>query len=223
MKKDRTCTTKDIKILGIIPVRAGSKRVPGKNIKMIAGKPLMYWTIEAAKKSKLLTNFVVSTEDTTIAKIAMEQDVEVIARPDDLATDETPLLDVIQHVLCIEPADVVVILHATSPIRNPGRIDECIKQYLDSKVDTVVTGFNCKYKEYSADAKPNSQDVKGFFFDDGNVYVIDANLVKDGSLYSNNYGKVFTSREENVDIDEPFDFWLAEKILEERKNVRGNG
>ena len=74
-------------ILGVIPARGGSKGVSRKNIKPICGKPLIAWTIEAAKASKLLNRFVVSTEDTEIAQIAERYGAEVLRRPADLATD----------------------------------------------------------------------------------------------------------------------------------------
>lgn len=203
-------------ILGIIPARGGSKRIPRKNIKSIAGKPLIAWSIEAARKSKRLDKFVVCTEDKKIAKISYGFGAEVIPRPPELATDDAPLLGTFQHILKQIPATTIVLLQATSPIRNDGTIDKCINQFFHTRVDTVVTGFVCKHEEYSVNVTPRAQDVKGFFLADGNVYVIDTKLIEKGKIYSNNYGKVFTTREEQIDIDEPFDFWLAEQVLLKR-------
>ena len=97
-------------ILGVIPARGGSKGIPRKNIRPIAGKPLLAWTIEHAKASKLLTRFVVSTEDAEIAKIARGRGAEVLKRPAKLAGDKADTLPVLQHALDAIPADIVVLL-----------------------------------------------------------------------------------------------------------------
>lgn len=203
-------------ILGIIPARGGSKGIPRKNIKMIAGKPLIGWSIEAARQSKWIDKFVVTTEDKEIAEVAAGFGAEVIPRPPELARDDSPLLGTLQHVLKTVPCDVIVLLHPTSPVRSPGLIDDCINQFIYSNKDVLVTGFDCKYEPFGVCMKPLRQHVDGFFYADGNVYVWKANFIKQGKIYSNNYVKVYTSREENIDIDDPFDFWMAEQVLKER-------
>src|SRR5260370_29576016 len=107
-------------ILGITPARGGSKGLPKKNIRLIAGKPLLAWSIEAARDSKLLDRYVVSTESAEIANVAREHGAEVVDRPAELATDEASTMSVLQHALTQVPADVVVVLQATCPIRRPG-------------------------------------------------------------------------------------------------------
>ena len=77
-------------ILGVIPARGGSKGIPGKNIRPLLGKPLIAWSIEAARNAKLLDRFVVSTEDAGIAEVARRFGAEVVDRPADLAADDTP-------------------------------------------------------------------------------------------------------------------------------------
>jgi CMP-N-acetylneuraminic acid synthetase len=134
-------------ILGITPARGGSKGIPRKNIKKIAGKPLIVWTIEAAKTSKLLNRYVVSTEDEEIARICKTHDVKIIKRPSELATDEASTLDVLQNVIEQIPCDIVVLLQATSPIRSKGLIDECIEEFLANDYDSLATGFMCKNVE----------------------------------------------------------------------------
>ena len=202
-------------ILGIIPARGGSKGIPRKNIKEIAGKPLIAWTIEAAKKSKLLNRFIVSTEDTEIANISRKCGAEVLERPTELATDEASTLSVLQNILTKINADIIVVLQPTSPIRDIDLIDRCIKQFLDKKVDSLATGFICKYKEYGKNTL-RRQDIEGFFYDDGNVYIIRADLVKKGDRYGKKIERMEISREQNVEIDDDFDFWLAENILNKR-------
>lgn len=207
-------------ILGITPARGGSKEIPRKNIKIIAGKPLIAWTIEAAKKSRLIDRYVVSTEDEEVAGIARQFGAEVLYRPYEFATDEASTLSVLQHAVEQIPCNIVVLLQPTSPVRRRGLIDECISEYLKNEHDSLATGFMCKYIEYTKDVEYNKtgselrrQEIEGYFYDDGNVYVIKADLLKKGSRYGKKIGRKIISRWENVEIDDEFDFWVAEKIL----------
>jgi N-acylneuraminate cytidylyltransferase len=199
-------------ILGITPARGGSKGIPGKNIKEISGKPLIAWTIEAAKESQMIDRYVVSTEDEEIAEISREYGADVIERPPELATDETITLSVLQYVIEKIPCDSVVLLQATSPIRRGGLIDECIRDFIDNEYDSLATGFTCKYIEYG---KNNSrrQDIEGFFYDDGNIYVIKTDLIERGERFGKKVGRKVISRWESIEIDDEFDFWLAEQTL----------
>lgn len=205
-------------ILGITPARGGSKGIPKKNIRLIAGKPLIAWTIESAKKSKLLDRYIVSTEDKEIADIANAHGAEVLHRPHELAKDNSSTLSVLQHAIKKIPCDIVVLLQATSPIRKTGLIDECIREFIDKGYDSLATGFMCKYIEYGKN-ELRRQDIKGFFYDDGNIYVIKADIIKTGDRYGKKIGKKIISRQENMDIDDEFDFWQAEKILAEGRFV----
>jgi len=202
-------------VLGITPARGGSKGVPRKNIKEIAGKPLIAWTIEAAKESKMIDRYVVSTEDEEIAEISREYGADVIDRPPELATDEATTLSVLKHAIEQIPCDIVVLLQATSPIRRPGLIDECIREFKDNEYDSLATGFVCKYTEYGKN-NLRRQDIKGFFYDDGNIYVIKAGLIERGERFGEKIGRKVISRWENIEIDDEFDFWIAEKILQAR-------
>lgn len=175
-------------ILGIIPARGGSKTIPRKNIKEICGKPLIAWTIEAAKKSSLMNKFVVSTEDPEIAEISQEFGAEVIPRPPELATDEASTISVLQDILKTSDADILVLLQATSPVRDVNLIDSCIKKFIDSKADSLATGFICKYYEYG-NYQQRRQDLKGWFYDDGNVYVFRADLLKKGDRYGKKWNE----------------------------------
>ncbi|OHB99008.1 MAG: CMP-N-acetylneuraminic acid synthetase [Planctomycetes bacterium RIFCSPLOWO2_12_FULL_39_13] len=200
-------------ILGITPARGGSKGIPRKNIKEIAGKPLIAWTIESARKCNLIDRYVVSTEDEEIASVAKEYGADVLYRPSEISSDEASTLSVLQHAVSSIPCDIIVLLQATSPIRHEGLIDECIKEFEDNGYDSLATGFICKYKEYGNNSL-RRQDIQGFFYDDGNVYVIKADLIRSGDRYGKKIGKKIISRWENVEIDDEFDFWLAEHILQ---------
>lgn len=205
-------------ILGVTPARGGSKGIPRKNIRELCGKPLIAWTIEAAKQSKLLDRYVVSTEDREIAEIARKYGAEVLDRPKELATDEASTLSVLQDVLKKINADIIVLLQCTSPIRERGLIDKCIKRFLETDADSLATGFMCKLYEWGT-YSARKQDLKGFFHDDGNVYVIKADLIKKGKLWGKKMEKMVIGRKQNIEIDDEFDFWLAGQILKERGGV----
>lgn len=204
-----------IRFLGIIPARGGSKGIPRKNIKEIAGKPLIAWTIESAKASKKLDRFVVSTEDPEIAGISKKYGAEVIDRPIELATDGATTLSALQHVLSKIEADAIVILQPTSPVRGKGLIDMCIKKFEDINADSLATGFICKFMEYGTYTQ-RRQDLRGFFYDNGNVYVIKSDLIKSGRLVGKKVERVETTREHNIEIDDDFDFWMVEQVLLKR-------
>lgn len=199
-------------ILGLIPARGGSKGVPGKNIRIINGKPLIVWSIEKGLKSKLIDKLVVSTDSEEIAKIAKGAGAEVLMRPAELATDTASTQAVMVHALQYYPADSLVLLQPTSPYRSEGLIDECIGEFLQDDYDSLATGFICDYKEYGKNTLPRQQ-IQGFFYDDGNVYVIKADNILKGDRYGVRIGRKFISRYENAEIDDEYDFWLLEQIL----------
>ena len=203
-------------ILGVTPARGGSKEIPRKNIRMICGEPLIAWTIKAAKQSKLLDKYVVSTEDEEIAKISRKYGAEIIERPPELATDEASPLSVLRDTVKRIDTDIVVLLQATSPIRNPDLIDDCITRFLDTGADSLATGFICKYQEYGT-CNLRRQDIKGFFYDNGSVYIIKADLIRNGDRFGKKMERVITDREQNIEIDDEFDFWVAEQVLKKRE------
>lgn len=206
-------------ILGLIPARGGSKGVLGKNIKELYGKPLIAWSILQAKEAKKLDHVIVSTDSDEIAAIAESYGADVLKRPEELATDTASTQDVMVHALHHYPADTLVLLQPTSPFRSVGLIDRCIDKFIDGEYDSLATGFMCDYKEYGKNTLPR-QMIDGFFYDDGNVYVIKAKKILEGDRYGEKIGRYFTTRYENAEIDDEFDFWLLEKILE-KKDAEG--
>jgi N-acylneuraminate cytidylyltransferase len=199
--------------LGVIPARGGSKGVPRKNVRPIAGAPLVAWSIQAARESKLLARFVVSTEDEEIAQIARASGAEVLPRPMELARDETISRLVLEHALDALGGQAVALLQPTSPVRRPGLVDRALSLFGSGELDSVATGFEqLIYPPHGVEHR--RQDVKTAFVNDGSVVVSRAETIKAQSLFGARAGTMVTSREENVDIDDEFDFWLAEKILE---------
>jgi CMP-N-acetylneuraminic acid synthetase len=199
-------------IIGIIPARGGSKGIPRKNIVEVAGKPLIAWSIEAAKKSKLLDDFYVSTEDMEIAQIARSLGAKVLLRPEELARDETTTTEVLADILNKIKADIIVIIQPTSPVRHDGLIDECVIVFNKKKADCLATGFYCNYAEWGT-YNPIRQKRKGFFYDDGNLYIVKSETIRKGNLIGDKIERVILSKPENIDIDDYYDLWLAEQLL----------
>lgn len=134
-------------VLVIIQARGGSKGIPGKNIKELCGKPLIAWTIEAAKLAKTVTRVIVSTDDSQIAEVAKKFGAEVpFLRPAELAGDGAKSIGLLEHALNWlkekenYKADVVVQLKPTNPLRTAETIDQAVLTYqTDPSVDAVIT------------------------------------------------------------------------------------
>ncbi|MDR2460704.1 MAG: acylneuraminate cytidylyltransferase family protein [Deltaproteobacteria bacterium] len=200
-------------ILGIIPARGGSKGIPRKNIKLICGHPLLAWTIKDAQNSKLLDSFTVSTEDDEIAQVAKQYGASVLRRPQELSADDVVSREVVAHALRILGGDLAVLMQCTSPVRRPGLIDKVIQSCLDWGWDSMSTGF--PYYNYPPHGvEHRRQDITTVFVNDGSVIASNAQVVLNGSLFGDKAGTMVTTKEENVDIDDDYDFWLAGKIIE---------
>jgi len=212
-------------ILGVIPARGGSKGVINKNIRILLGKPLVAWTIEAARKSKLLNECVVSTESDKIGDVVRAYGGKVLKRPDHLAKDEATTLSTLQHSLEEFDADVVVVLQPTSPIRDDDLIDRCITYFQEQKLDCMATGFESKAKEYGTHDNMRRQDTEGVFVDDGNVYVIKADLIRKGQWTGGKMGRFELEGDQCYQVDTELEMFVLEALLERRlKNtIRGPG
>ena len=132
--------------LGIIPARGGSKGVPRKNIRLVAGRPLIAYAVCAAQESTLVTTFVTSTDDDEIAAIATSAGSMICMRPPELAGDDTPMMPVVQHTReVMEPVhgrfDHVVILQPTAPQRTAADIDAALRLLASSGADSVVSVY----------------------------------------------------------------------------------
>lgn len=199
-------------VLGVIPARGGSKGIPRKNLHPVAGKPLLVWTVEAAIRSHRIDRAVVSTDDDDIGEVARGCGIEVLRRPAELASDEASTLDVVRHAMEQVPADTVVVLHPTSPIRRKGLIDACVAHFFATQADSLGT----VHKDYSyeyGDDMPRRQEIRPRMIDNGNVYVLSADTVRAGRWLGDRLVTMEISREEAIEIDDDFDLWLAEQVL----------
>jgi CMP-N-acetylneuraminic acid synthetase len=166
-----------------------------------------------------MDRFVVSTEDPEIAEVARDYGAQVVERPLALATDTATTISVLQHVLSVIAAEAVVLLQPTSPVRDAKLIDNCIARFKKTGADNLGTGYICKLMEYGSYTQ-RRQELSGFFYDDGNVYVVKAGLIRQGKMFGEKVERVEITREQNIEIDDEYDFWMAEQILLKRKREK---
>ena len=222
-----------MKVLGLITARGGSKGVPRKNIRLLNGRPLLWYTAEAGSKAKSLSRLILSTEDEEIADVGRKLGLDVpFMRPAELAQDTTPSLPVIKYSLIElqargESFDAVCLLQPTNPFRRSDDIDACVNLLIDSGADSVISvlpvphEYNPKWVYWrdhlgelslcTGDAEPVSrrQDLPSAFHRDGSVYVTRSTCVIEGdSLYGNRTIGYQMSPEYSSNID-TLDDWLS--------------
>lgn len=227
-------------ILGIITARGGSKGIPGKNIKLLGGKPLIAYTIDAAKKSTLVSHLIVSTDDEEIAEVCRQHGADVpFMRPKELALDNTPHVPVVQHAVSFFEeknnikVDFIVILQPTSPFRTADDLDMTIQKLIDSKADSAVSlvevpssAHPIKIKKLEGDKVipycipeeegTRRQDLPVAYRRSGAVYAMRRDLImKDNKLYGDFIVGHIVPKERSIDIDYPIDWVQAEYILKE--------
>jgi CMP-N-acetylneuraminic acid synthetase len=201
--------------LAVIPARGGSRGVPGKNIRLLRGKPLIGWSILAAQQATSVDKIVVSTDSDSIASIAVSYGAEILKRPAELATDEATTIAVLGHVAAeIGEADTFIVLQPTSPLRDIGLIDECVKLFEQGQYSNLATGYWCKYREFGSHNNTRRQDYEGFFYDDGNIYILPRNLIEQNLWCGDRICRHVISRHQNYEIDEEIDFVILEALMD---------
>lgn len=222
-------------MLAVIPARGGSKGVPGKNIKELAGKPLIAYTIEAAIASNIFEKVIVSTDSTEIAEIASGFGAEVpFLRPYEISGDLTSSDDVILHALSFYEQqgirfDEVCKLQPTSPLRSVRHLQEAYQLFCEKNADFVVSVCECEHSPLwsgvigddlrldnfiSEEAKRACrQDLPTYYRLNGAIYMGKTNrFYENKSFLGKNSVAYIMSQEESVDIDSELDFKLAELI-----------
>jgi CMP-N,N'-diacetyllegionaminic acid synthase len=232
-------------VLGVVPARAGSKGLPGKNIRPLLGKPLIAWTIEAALKSAYVDKTVVSTEDPRTAEIAKSFGATVpFLRPPELARDETPTIDVLLHMLDHlekhnERFDYLILLEPTSPLREVSDIDGCMEQIVQhpaAKSIVSVARLEGSHPEFNAVIDPSSgcirrldgssnfrflrrQELTDVYYFEGTVYVSQVSALRERrSFYHDLTLPYVVPRWKAPEIDELSDFLTIEALLKARLN-----
>ena len=230
------------RVLCVIPARGGSKGVPGKNTRLLRGKPLIAYTIEQALASRSIDRVIVSTDSSAIADVAQTAGAELpFMRPAELATDAAGTIDVMLHAMEWvgedegRPYDVVVLLHATAPLRSVQDIDAVIG-LLDGSADNVISVTEAHRNPYfnmveaapdgsvhlvKAGAFPTRQSAPAVYDMNGSIYAWwwDV-LVRSRSVFPGRTLFYVMPRERSVDIDEETDFILVEALLERQARTR---
>jgi len=227
-------------VLGLVPARGGSKGVPGKNVRPLAGHTLLEYTARAARESGVLDRVILSTDSPEIADAGRRAGLEVpFMRPAALAGDDTPMLPVIQHALA-ETArsgwspDVIVLLQPTSPLRRPEHIRDAVNVLRDTSADSVVTVVEVP-RHLSPDyvmrmdegrLKPflpegariaRRQDARPAYSRDGTVYAFRRTTVERfGGIYGDDCRPLLIDANESLSIDSPADWDEAERLLARR-------
>lgn len=225
---------KNKKILAVITARGGSKSIPKKNIKNLAGKPLIVYTIEAAKKSRYLTRTIVSTDDAEIARIARRFGADVpFMRPAEYAEDASTSMEVVQHALRWlkenkkETYDYLMILQPTSPFRTAEDIDECIKLAVEKKADSVMSmkelddfapkkikkiknGRILPYFEDEGKTSSRRQDLEKMYKRNCAVYLTKMACIMQEDFFGKKSLAYLMSEVRSLDINKPVDFEFAQ-------------
>lgn len=220
-----------MKILGFIPARGGSKGLPGKNKKIILGKPLIAHTIEAALYSNLY-DVVVSSDDDEILDIARKYDVKVVKRPDNLAGDLAPTLPVMVHAVnaVYGKFDAVMTLQATSPLRTTKHINDTIALFSqDDEADSLVSIIKIPHKftdssimlkngKYVQPADVNNlvlrrQEKPTYWARNGAaIYITRIDKIEE-YIFGGKIIPYEMSKLESIDIDDIDDWQMAEAIM----------
>jgi CMP-N,N'-diacetyllegionaminic acid synthase len=220
------------KILGIIPARGGSKTIPRKNVKVLAGKPLIAWTIEAARKSQYLDRLILSSEDAEIIEVAREWGCEVpLLRPVELAQDDTPGIEPVIHAINTigEKFDYIVLLQPTSPLRTVKDIDDCIRYCIQEDAQVCVSVCAVDKNPYWMHTLDESQrlcplmpegrsierrqDLPPVYAENGAIYVAKTEFIlKKKNFVTEETLSFIMPAERSLDIDNEMDFLYCELI-----------
>ena len=219
------------RVLAVVPARGGSKGIPGKNLKAMAGRSLLHRTIDQALAAHTIDDVVVTSDDAEILRHASEiAGVRTIERPHDLAADDTAMWPVVVHALeNSSPCDVVVLLQPTSPLRLPTDIDSAVTMLVERKANSVMSVCEVSTSPYwmftigSGDKlqrilpkqpATTRQELPPCFEINGALYVVTTDWFRQSQVFVDDETLAFVMpRERSVDIDTPEDFALAERLL----------
>lgn len=223
------------KVLALIPARGGSKGVPRKNVRMLGGKPLIAWTIEAAIQSKYIDRVMLSSEDEEIIEVAKKWGCDVpFVRPKELAQDDTPSMEVILHgIEQVKGYDYIVLLQPTSPFRTTEDINKCIEKCVENNQESCVSIVEVSQNPYwMYTVKENEvlnplieiddkyyqrQKLPKTYILNGAVYVASIEWLKQSkSFLSKNTTSVEMTKEKSIDIDTMLDFKVASLLIDSK-------
>ncbi|WP_046745278.1 acylneuraminate cytidylyltransferase family protein [Kordia zhangzhouensis] len=226
-----------MKILAVIPARGGSKGVPGKNKKLLNGKPLIHYSIDAALQCKYISEVLVTTDDDEIIKISKSLGANVpFKRPEHLAEDTTPTLPVLQHAIAFlkeegKEFDAICLLQPTSPFRPKGFLDKALKTFQEKQTDSLVSVLEVPHQynphwTFEANEKgilhiatgekqiiSRRQELPKAYHRDGSIYITKTNVIESqNSLYGQSISYIVSDIAYYVNIDTLEDWQQAEKL-----------
>lgn len=233
-----------MKILGIIPARSGSKGLKNKNIKLLKKKPLISYTIEAAKKSKIFDKIILSTDSEKYAKIGKQYGADIpFLREKKLSNDKASSIDVIIDVIKKleekgEYYETIILLQPTSPLRNYKDIIKAWNLFKEKEANSVVSVSESKINPLwcntldeklsmdnflNEEVKKRRQELSKFYELNGAIYIADIDYLKENKdFYVKNSYAYIMSKKNSIDIDDEFDFKLAEILMENQdENIDG--
>ena len=223
-----------MKIIGLILARGQSKGILRKNIKILNEKPLISWIIEEAKKSKLLGEIVISSEDSEILSEATKLGVKSLVRPLNLAQDDSKSIDAVKHFFSVIDCDIVVLLNACCPLTKVEDIDNTIKLALEIGCDSVVSlveDFSChptKVCRLYGDNKVMSlgglefitnerQKLEKCFKRNTAIYLAKKEVIESGTFFGKDCRGFVMPKERSWDINDEWDFKVAEFLLKQNE------
>jgi CMP-N,N'-diacetyllegionaminic acid synthase len=201
-----------VKILGIIPARGGSKRLPRKNIADLGGKPLLMWTLDTAIASEVFDELWVSSEDPEIGELAGKHWWK---RPQELARDDTPTMDVLENILEHKKADIVVTLQVTSPFRTVDDIKNALELLKNTNADSVISvtdgprdlAFHMRFAN-------RLQGLPPIVVCNGAIYIITNSALERGLDWYNGFAYGYKMpKERSLDIDNGTDLEIARHLV----------
>lgn len=227
-------------VLAVLLARGDSKGIPNKNIKNLAGKPLIAWSIEAAKKSRFIDRIIVSTDSEKIATVSRKYGAETpFVRPKRLATDKAKADEALAHALKWlnkhgdKNYDLFILLQPTSPLRTTKHIDSALEKFINSPALTLISVKQAEKSPYwmryidkngflknffKKKPEANRQDDLFPYVPNGAIYIGKIErFLKTKNLYENCLPYIM-NRTDSYDIDEPIDLKIAELILNSRRN-----
>ena len=220
-------------ILGVIPARSGSKSIKDKNIRPLNGQPLIFWSIKTGLACKSIDKLIVSTDSAMYADIAKKFGAEVLMRPDELATDDSPMIPVLQHALKTYPeTETLVLLDPTSPLRLVDDINACLEKLKLPETDSVVTVCEAEHNPYYVMAgvegdylkyplvKPATeihrrQDAPKVYRLNACVYAIKRPILEAGKIFTDKTRVMEMPQVRSSHIDHEVDYLYAEFLLKE--------
>ncbi|WP_416444070.1 cytidylyltransferase domain-containing protein [Leeuwenhoekiella sp. A16] len=215
----------DFNYLTIIPARAGSQRLPGKNMRLLGEIPLIGHSIAVAKANSL-RNIVVTTNDAKVSNYAREEGVGVIDRPDYLAGDLEPTITALKHSLEQQKQkyDAVILLQPTNPLRPKNLLQEALHEFEKADYDSLMTVsksdkklgriVNNSFIPFNYEIGQRSQDLEPVYYENGLLYIIKAEVIKEGKILGEkNCPFIVDHPFAEIDIDTLTDFKKAEVYL----------